>query len=546
MPNYESTSYHVEQDFDPEKSVAYSTFTDRDSVKSGDTPVADDDFVLRVWHTTCLPDGQPVNVQVLHTADDVKGLQSFLNDNFGRAKGTSQANGGLSEKTLQTQRDEDDALYFRSGWVSAIREILLITEAQGHAEALRWAREQEPGAGENLPGAPAGSLDYFESAPPVAPVVTQSSDGYVQAAQSAGVTLIGAAQSAGYDVPSVQRCAHISNGVQCGYAEHDSSYPHSFQAPAWNGYQTNASTPPNEDGAATPPATPTTTAASTAGDQAAESATGARTPAAAPSSAPAEPPKRTRRKKEEKAYDDALDAYTANQGNETWGALSVAYEALKNRLPDNARIAAGNAIGLGGPSEMGNPPPEPYNPPVAEAPAVVGFAPEPGGQPVAPWMEAPVLPQTETLLPAPNYVQQGQHPMNQQFAQTVAQLPGEHVQDTVYMTAEEAQASKAFPCVAHHSDGRQCVRPFGHEIQTATNPEPKPHMYGTDVTTLQAPNPAQFAPQQPLPAAPPVQPPAGFAVTQPVSTPVGSQLPYAVPPTPEQPNIPPAAPVWSQ
>lgn len=462
MPNYESTSYHVEQDYDPEKSVAYSTYTDRDSDTPNPNEVGKDDYVLRVWHTTRLPDGQAVNVEVLHTADDVKGLQSFLNDNFSRLKNGSRG---------------------------------------------------------PVPVAPIEDVHL-----PVQPDYTPGPEAYDR-------VLVDAANAAGYDVPQVRRCPHISNGVQCEYAEHaDTSYPHSFEAPAWDGYQTNASTPPQtSDGVATPPATaPTTTPVAPGGEQAAESATIARTVAAAPSDAPKT---RTRRKKEEKAYDDALEAYSANQGNETWGPLIEAYEALKNRLPDNPRIGAAAALGLGGPQEASGFHPANENTAPAAAPGP-SFAPEPGGQPVAPWMEAPVL--------------AGAGPSFQPWSAPVAAPDQQFAQAVASVDQAEQQAAQAFPCPATSSDGRHCVRPFGHELQTANNPEPKPHVYATEPSTLQGQygqQPAAAVPMQPMAPAP-AQP--GFTVSTPIANPVGSVLPYAVPPTPEQPNIPPSAPVWQQ
>jgi hypothetical protein len=485
VTNHQSTSYHVEDE--NEESLAFTTLP----TESGD-PTKDYEPVLKAWSTQALPDGQRIDVSVQFSMPDVRGLQAFLNDQFGRGAGAKG-------------NDDANAKYFQDGWVSALREILTLTGAGWTALQIQdWATTQiQARRGET----PVYGIDVSQDGTTVV-AGTRAPDGVVT-------------------IESITRqCPVIYSGVQCNFAEHSSEMGHSFQEPY---------TPMNDAGAVPPPADAqgaTNTPQSASTDQsAAESATGAPTPETAPASTP-EKPKRKRRTKLEIAYDDALKAYSESGSNEAAAALNEAHQALVAKDPGNSRVRQGTPAPLVPESER---PGELVSGPsfAPEQPQTVGQAWNPaGGPPVAGQVYAP---DATGGIPA------------QAFAPTFQ--PGQAAEvGPVQVTPEEQQAATAFACPVNSSDGRPCQRPYGHELQTATNPQPKPHVYATvDPSQLgQAPQP-QVA--DPLPWSPEGAGPVFGNYAAPVAP-----LAFQVPPTPEataphpetnlQPPAP-AAPFWN-
>lgn len=490
MTNYESTSYHVEDD--RERSLAFSTI---------DRP--GEEHVLRAWSTQVLADNQLTELEVLFTEDDARQLQAWLNDRFGRAK-----SGG---KSAATQRDEDNAAYFRSGWVSALREVLAADGNWDARHAVQWAREQLAHLDENLPAVPLGNEWKSTTLDQVAAYAEQDASW-----QPAQVTETGAVIPAHVrqDGHTARQCPVIYSGVQCAYPEHGPETLHSFQ-----GGLTAALTPIS-DGAATPPATgqPAIAPAGATAEQgvAAASATAAGTAEAAPSDAK---PKRKRRTKLEIAYDAALEAYTANANESTYNTLAEARSALAAKDPNNERVSG---QGQGPAPET----PAEIRQELAPAQASVRFAEEP----VNPFTQpAPIQPGS----PQDAAGWQGQTPDGAAIFNPMAAA--------AQVSPQETQAAQAFPCPVNSTDGRQCQRPYGHEIATATNPEPKPHIYATNPATL--PNagfdPQLHAAEEQFEQAHPSVAQPGFSVTSPTPagmTPGGGAqvLSFLTPPTPAE------------
>src|ERR1044072_2768983 len=76
VTSYQTTTFYVE---------------DSNSDSAAFTPLTDNsEHALKMWRTAYLPDGQPVEVNVLFTDDDVRGLQALLNDQFGRGRAAEE------------------------------------------------------------------------------------------------------------------------------------------------------------------------------------------------------------------------------------------------------------------------------------------------------------------------------------------------------------------------------------------------------------------------------------------------------------------------
>lgn len=498
MTNYESTSYHVVDE--KGRSLAFST-VDRPG----------EEHVLRAWSTQELADGQLTELEVFFTEDDVRGHQAFLNDRYGAGRSL--------RPSPQTQRDEDNAAYFRSGWVAGLRELLNIAEARGAEEAVRWAYDQEPGAGENLPAAPAVEDIYL----PAEPDYTPGPEVYgVPDYSNVKVKPEDLQDPGGWPSPELpveaqphtepRRCPVIYNGVQClsleGHPQH-----HDFGAaqmpPSYTGPQTS-------DGAATPPVMPATPTPAGMADMSASAVAPAD---AAPSDAPKT---RKRRTKLEMAFDRAKESGDLQ-------AIHDATEALKAKDPSNERLSQ---IGASTPGAA-SPNPDP-----------VQIVPNP--QPPVRFADEPVNPFDQPMPIQPGSPQdtagwQGQAPDGAAIYNPIAAA--------AQVSPQEQQAAQGFPCPQRAADGRQCVRPYGHELQTATNPEPKPHIYATDPGTL--PNVGhdpslhaaeeQFEQQHP---SVPAQPAFTISTPQPAGfTPGGGAqiLSFQTPPTPAQPVVPQGA-----
>lgn len=353
MTTYESTSLHIEDD--NENSLAFSTIS-----KDGETSV------LRAWSTQKLPDGQPIEVEVLFTSNDVRDLQSFLVDTLGRLPKTN--GGGVAERM--------------SAPLAAYDPSLPIVPGTAYAAGP-----------DGIPAAAFGTLQH-------------------RADEAAGEEQFG------------RQCPVIYDGIQCSAVE-DHTSNHQFVVD-W----TTKQSPQNDARTATPPADAqgaSNTPQSVSPDQsAAVSAIGVPAPEAAPASQHPEqgPPKRKRRTKVEIAYDTAKNEYdratvggTQEQATAAANELAEAHKALYQKDPGNIRLSE-----------------------------------------TAPAPQNPVAVQT-----GPSFA-----PEQPQYA---------------YPTAEQA-AAQGFPCPMTSSDGRPCQRPYGHEILTDLNPEPKAHIYATDPGTL--------------------------------------------------------------
>lgn len=588
MTNYQSTSYHVEDDH--AESVAFTVLP---AYNSPPPELGEHEPVLKVWSTQELPDGQPINVAVELDLSDVRGLQAFLNDQFGRGV---QRLPYSAEDTVRTAihnlQNQGYKITAPDGTPGVYVEDLQKDREPGWGiapdGAATWNPLEAQRAAEALGGDQAADqfLDAMQSASEAIAQMqprtasewatqnpTEVSAMKQQYAETYGV-LADTVTAQPVPVP-LRQCPVIYNGVQCtAAAGHD--FQHQFTVD-WATLQA----PQTGDGAATPPATASAvTPGATGGEQAAESAPvvgatevpspslpyigGDKTLHAAeeqfeqehPSAPDADKPiqhiaphliaedtpkkKSNRRKKEELAYDKALEAFRAQpQTQLAYTDLVKAAEALRKRFPDNERLEkydrhvqmqdVGPLLsrpGLAAPEER----PAEVATPVANGPH---FAPEPAAE-QAP---APFVPPVS--MPAPEQ-----------------------------QSAEEIAAAQAFPCQHRSSDGtRQCTRPAGHEL---ANP-PKPHIYAALQPGQALPEIPNFIP--PMPAQPVQQPDPGFTST-PVGQPVtdgqgftqatippfqipqpapatqGQQvLSFQVPPTPEvqgaelQPPAP-AAPPW--
>ena len=539
MTNYQSTSYHTVNE-DEQTSLAFSTLPP-EAPGVPDT----DDYVMKAWHTAFLPDGQPVAVAVYYNTDDVRGLQSFLNDQFGR--GVKRLPDS-AEDTVRTALNNLLADGYRivapNGAEMGSNNVPFLVREPGWGTAPDGAATWNPLEAQRA----AEALGDDQAA-------NQFLDAMQSASEAIGQMQIGTAIHAWAErnpLDAVRQCPYISNGVQCtGPEGHETA--HHVQGYALPALQTG-------DGAATPPAAPMTTPGATGGEQAAESATGAPTSEVAPSPfAPykpteqelaaneaaktadpeaylaaqqtAEPAKKkvNRRKKEEIAYDNALEAFRKQPTSQLeYTALTQAAEALRKRFPNASRLEAYDLhvqmqdVGpllkepQGQPTEMRDPVAgKDY---MSDSSPVPHFAPEPSAEPIP-------APQP-IALPTPQDV-----------------------------TPEETAAAQAFPC-QHISEisQRPCIRAAGHEL---ANP-PKPHIYAPLPDGQELPRPDFVPPVPPAgftstPVGTPAQDGSGFtqATIPPfqIPQPGATVLSFQIPPTPEvqgaelQPPAP-AAPPW--
>lgn len=485
MTNFESTSYHVEDQAG--ESVAFTVLpptADQETAGTGEH-----DPVLRLWSTQVMPDNRVINVEVGFSYDDVRGLQSYLNTQFGRGI-AREASGGPIAPALYGDHTDPGLSFIpipQPEMKAGDRVTAHVGDEISHYRVGEDGKTLTPDL--ELPGMweqsdfSGGETDSA----PVQPNYTPGPEVYAQ-----------------------RQCPAISNGQQCTRPENHGNtdgLTHYFPS---QGLQVEGQPmyPQTGDGAATPPATaPTSTPVAPGGEQADVSATGARTPAAAPSSAPTEKPKRKRRTKLEIAFDEAKEAYDAAANESTYNTLAQAMSELSAKDPGNSRLNQ-TAEGVR---------------PAADQPQPV-----PAAQPIVQFAGEPVNPFTQ---PAPDPQSYGApFPGNVPAIPAIGQLAGAQ---SVQVSPAEQQAAQAFPCQQMDQSGtRQCVRPFGHELMTAANPEPKPHMFATDPSTLGQPlqpAPTPMQPQQPA-----------FSVTTPALTGMtdgGAQiLSFQTPPTPADPT----------
>lgn len=543
MTTRQSTTLHMSGDGDdPNNGLAFSTIDggDPDTGENGELYPA-----LEVWGTIQAPDGQVLTAKMQHAMPDVRDLQSFLNDNFGRTN--AGYHGDKVPKTAQEYPYQDgdflvigpqtftkdgsvlsyhganyipqaasedtNAQYFKDGWVASLRELLEMSKVRGYEQAIEWAKGQ---LGAYVGPAALSTPNYPEN-------------------------------EAGY-VVTPRQCAVIYNGIQCNKADGHTSRPetaeHTFytdlpvnEAAPMQGHQPDvdlfqeqAAAIQRADGNHTPQDLSDNPRSAQHPDN---QATINLAPNLVPGPKNAAEQERKRRLKVEIAFDESAAAYRLDpHNNGAVNDLAKAVAELRKRESDNSRIvnwdtsqAVAAVISNGLPTED----PQPEQLPEAH------FAPE----------------QTQA---APNYLAQESHPSNQQFAEAAAALPGVHLQDSVTMTPEQfqqaqaegnpvaIQAAQAFPCPHKSSDQRPCLRPAGHEIELPNRPA-SPHVYATNPATLdQQPVTVTPGPNGPhVTYQPPTgpQPDPGFAENAPGYAgplqPVQTPPPYVAPAQPVQP-----------
>jgi hypothetical protein len=486
VTNYQSTTYYVE-DLNND-SAAFTPLTDNGS------------HALKMWRTAFLPDGQPVEVSVLFTDDDVRGLQAFLNDQFGRGKtaGAVSEVPPLQVGDLVTAPGDGGQVYQQ-----------VITDPGGRINPTAWSPVEAQRAAEELGGDQAA--ENFLTG------IKQASDAIqqMQMPDYSNVTVRPdqlqdpGSWPAAVPAPEAQphteprQCPHISNGVQCSAAEgHD--FGHQFVVD-WATQQAAGSAP-----GVAPTEAPSPSLLSADPDEATNRSEGD------------QPVKKkvNRRKKEEIAYDKALETFRKNPNSQLeYTELVKAAEALRKRFPDTSRLEAydehvrlQNIDALLNPQNLAN-----HRTPEEQA------AWEASQKPVDGPHFAPEQP-TEMRDPVA-----GRDYMSDSSPVPIT-LPAP--QD---VTPEETAAAQAFPC-QHISEisQRTCIRAAGHEI---ANP-PKPHIYA----------PLPDGQELPRPDFVPPVPPAGFTST-PIGTPAqdGSDFtqatipPFQIP-QPPHPQIPQFAP----
>jgi hypothetical protein len=504
VTTHQSTSLHVE-DANGEN-VAFSTVDGEARSYANHT----DKPVLRVWRTAFLPDGQPTELEVLFTDADVRDLRAFLTDTFG-IRGAAREEYGPSKG-------------------QAVAPLLPWDHPDADPAADVLAMKQHYAATYGIPASEVAVRPLTVHPDVELPGMWEQSD--FSGGEADSQHLI------------ARQCPVIYSGVQCAQAVHPDSVMHHFP-----GY----SIPPsqNDAGAVPPPADaqgaanalqPAGTgqpAAVSATNTAPASTTHSGTPLPDLGPLPEEPKKRKRRTKLEIAYDEAKKLYDEDPNKDAEGntgtltAWHAAREALRAKDPGNTRLneqalaaefqEAQAAYQASGQVLIDAANAEGYN--------VPHFAPEPlqpGAQPVPGQVYAP---DANGGIPA------------QAFAFTPPPFNPEQA------------AAQAFPCPATADDGRPCQRPYGHEIQTDLNPDPKPHVFAANMDQLREQGIQNgVLPVQQYPAI--GYAPTGVPAALPQDNYDAHVLNFQVPPTPPAaPVIPagadlqppaPTAPFWQQ
>lgn len=282
--------------------TSYQTLTFYVEDSNGDsaafTPLTDNgSHALKMWRTAFLPDGQPVEVGVLFTDDDVRSLQTFLNDQFGRGSaGGNHTPQNLSgnPRSIQHVAGPQTAEW---GPTPPMQVPDIATAVSEWAEQNPMERQTEPLAEPYSPS-PFGDIPVAQEHP--------------------------------------RRCPVIYNGAQCAKAEgHHNSQGHPDGHEFVQDWLPVQPTPPTDlqpvyedhDGSVVPAAIPSDSGPAFSPDDTADTA------------GKPERKKSNRRKKEEKAYDDALTAFRAQPtGQLEYVALTKAAEALRTRFPDASRL----------------------------------------------------------------------------------------------------------------------------------------------------------------------------------------------------------------
>lgn len=553
MTTRQSTTLHLDDPDNDQNGIAFSTIETSDQ-----DPTAEYDPVLEIWGTILAPDNQVLTAKLRVPMPDVRDLQSYLNDQFGRTKidhPPVRIEGAEAQSSFLTQQDNDNAMFFKDGWMACLREVLALVDAGWTALQIQdWAKNQlsgyvgpaalSPDAVAALkPGVtyPFVDGDVYVLGPevfihPSGEVLCYQGRNYVPQASeksnpveyepTTGGELLGEQSNA----PSsdARQCAHISNGVQCQYTEHGPETMHSYemavQFPLPLPQETQINVTP-QDLSGNP------RSAQHPDNQADEWKISD------------EEANRKRRLKVEIAFDDALADWTRNNTDPAYvEALNAAYEALRKREPNNSRF---HRPPYGGQSTLAPVAPESQQPDEVASLPQASFAAEPmavGQGEGDPWKRPePALPNlgydpalhaaeeefqradgTPATSPGANYMVQANHPSVQQMAQqfggydteqTITVDAGSPIlqQPPLQMNPQAQQAAQAFPCQTQASDGRWCLRPAGHEIQTQERPATA-HVYATDPALLNGPH--GFAPGGVVQPAPHLQAVPAFVPPQ--------------------------------
>lgn len=482
MTTRQSTTLHMSGDGDdPNNGLAFSTIDAGDPEAGAPGELRQ---VLEVWGTIEAPDGQLLTARMKVGMPDVRDLQAFLSDHFGRGvRKLPESVRDIVETAIRNLIEQGygivapDGSEYGSGGLSPAR------------------MEPYPDNEDDLPmdaGGHVNDLAFYDV--PNDPWQPKPGDTvHVITAQVTGA--------------APRQCAVIYNDVQClapeGHAQQHDFGPIAQHQPDVDLFQEQAAAIQRADDNHTPQdLSDNPRSAQHTDNQAPRFVLGPKNAAEQA---------RKRRLKLEIEFDDLAEKYKTDPHNPgAVAALNDAAVALHKREPDNSRVvnflfdptsAVHPATGL------------PEQPEQPEQLPEAHFAPEPANPPPTPY-EPSLFPGTD-----PTQMTAAQQAWTNNPDGSASFSP----------IAAEQSAAQAFPCPHQSSDQRPCLRPAGHEIELPNRPA-VPHVYATTPSMLNQ-QPATVAPgpngphvtYQP-PAQP--QPDAGFA--QPPA-------PYAAPAQPVQP-----------
>lgn len=485
MTTRQSTTLHMSGDGeDPNNGLAFSTIDAGDPEAGAPGEIRQ---VLEVWGTIEAPDGQILTARMKVGMPDVRDLQAFLSDHFGRGV----------RKLPESVRDVVE---------TAICNLI----AQGYRvvapSGAEFGSDVEPGelypvahepttGGELLgeaeypidAGGHVNDLAFYDV--PNDPWQPKPGDTVNVFPMTA--TMPDGEQKPGF-VVTPRQCAVIYNGIQClapeGHAQQHDFGPIAQYQPDVDLFQEQSAAIMAADGAAYGAVTlPGDGAVRSAlpGDGAAPftNETAGERFILGPKNAAEQG--RKRRLKLELAFDAAAEQYKVDPDNPgVVATLNEAAVALHKREPDNSRVV--NFL-FDPTSTPTVPQPEQHQRAELDSLPEAHFAPEPapGYQPIPYNGGDPSLHAAEEQME-----QQDWH------AGQAGPMPVQTLADGNRAMGVEQQAAQAFPCPHKASDERPCLRPAGHEIELPTRPA-SPHVYATNPATLKPP-PPYVAPVQPF------------------------------------------------
>lgn len=519
MATRQSTTLHIDDGED--NALAFSTLDPAAAGADLSNLAPDRDPVLEVWGTIFAADGQPLNARLQLTLDDVRDVQAFLADQYGRKvavgnlqqeypyvsgeatvlgpqvfvspdgqvinyQGTNyhcnerraDAPKNEIEASIQTKIDGIHAQFFKDGWHASLRELLEVSKIRGYEAAVGWAKGQMAAH----VGPAALSLPAQQIADTELPGMWEQSDFSGGEADTVSdleyaTRLDGSTMPAPSVVPNENcwcggavgaRTPGDHLGIGCL-----SDITHNWSAAGPCTLEGCSETAPHyhqgdDEIVRTAPSTPEVAAPVAVEDcpfilgpkNAAEQ-------------------DRKRRLKVELAFDEAAEKYKADPGNpDVVAALNEAATALHKREPDNSRVVNFRFDG-----------PFPEQAPThADAPAQQIADSQPGpafaAEPVAQvYQPIPYNGGDRSLHEAEEQAERELYPAAMTQQQVIANQQA--FNGSQYDTPQEyATAAQAFPCPHPAADGRPCQRPAGHEIELPNRPA-KPHIYATSMDRIQ-------------------------------------------------------------